>query len=401
MSTKKPYLKTFAHAKLFGTPYRSNTINHHWVKQIFSNLPNSITSEIMYVTFVMRAHRSLTIKVVCGNGMVVHASYIPLTVQHRIPKAALVEIQTNIRRQHSIVVTGLMNPIAWARDDMPVHNGYYLNISLNRTAIINHLKRMNHNEVLSSAIWKAVFHLDHGDGGERYDFAAEMSASNFREHYTKRFSWAIITEELVSTLATICAGKKVIDVGCGSGYLANLLKNRGIDIDAVDYRDEKYTFIAPQLMDVQVCDYRDVDYSKYDIVILSWPSYESSHPSELLDMLTEKHTLITCGEGGGGCTADMAYYNKLCAQFTSEAKYSNMLKEVSLSFTHIRDSWTVHRRARGTNIVQRKGKIYEIVGEVNNLVHVQVLDRDFKPIPHVSGSYDKAEFFKPESFWDF
>ena len=69
MSIKKPYLKTFSNVKIFGSAYRSDKINHGWVKQIFSNLPNDIISEILYVTFNVKASRILSANIVCGNGV--------------------------------------------------------------------------------------------------------------------------------------------------------------------------------------------------------------------------------------------------------------------------------------------------------------------------------------------
>lgn len=102
----------------------------------------------------------------------------------------------------------------------------------------------------------------------------------------------------------------------------------------------------------------------------------------------------------GGCTADTDFFNKLSAQFNYLDEDTKELRKGALSFSHIRDDWTVYRRARDKNIVRRKGKLYEITGEKNNLVFVQRLDDDFNPIPHVTGSYDKAVFFKPESWLD-
>lgn len=400
MSIKKPYLKTFSNVKIFGSAYRSDKINHGWVKQIFSNLPNDIISEILYVTFNVKASRILSANIVCGNGVNVKTDYIVLSKKHRISKANVKDIQNRIRQHSAQKFTGIMNPRSWALEDIPHHNGLYLNTSLHRATMFRHLTRMDHNEVLSRDVWCNVFHLDEDWMSRNYNYENEMMASGFRTLYNKRFSWSIITKELVDTIAKHYHDKKVIDVGCGSGYLAQLLKNRGVDITAVDCRDAGYTFVAPELMDVKVHDYRDIDYSKYDVVILSWPNYESEHASELLDKLTDKHTLLYCGEGMGGCTADTGFFNKLAAQFKYVDEDTKELRKAALSFSHIRDDWTVYQRVRDTNVVRRKGKHYQITGEKNNLVFVQRLDDDFNPIPHGTGSYDKAEFFKPESWFD-
>lgn len=400
MSIKKPYLKTFSHVKIFGSAYRSAKINHGWVKQIFSNLPNSLTSEILAVTFNVQASRILSVKVVLGNGATSKIDYIVLTKKHRITKPVLKDIQTRIRTQHAQVFQGIMNPRSWAIQDIPKHNGYYLNASLHRATVFRHLQDMDHNEVLPRKVWCDVFHLDQDWMSRSYSYENEMMTSGFRSLYTKRFSWSIITEELVDTIAKLYRGKRVIDVGCGSGYLAQLLKNRGVDITAVDCRDKSFTFDAPELMDIKVRDYRDINYSKYDVVILSWPNYESSHAAELLDKLTDKHTLLYCGEGIGGCTADMSFFNKLAAQFENVEEETHAVCDAALSFTHIRDDWTVYRRVRNTDFIRRKWKYYQITGEKNNLVSVQCLDDKLNPIPYVTGSYDKAEFFKPESWLD-
>ena len=132
MSIKKPYLKTFSNVKIFGSAYRSDKINHGWVKQIFSNLPNDIISEILYVTFNVKASRILSANIVCGNGVNVKTDYIVLSKKHCISKANVKDIQKRIRQNSAQKFTGIMNPRNWALEDMPSHNGLYLNTSLHR-----------------------------------------------------------------------------------------------------------------------------------------------------------------------------------------------------------------------------------------------------------------------------
>lgn len=71
-----------------------------------------------------------------------------------------------------------------------------------------------------------------------------MESFKLRHKNIKLRGFPIITKETLESLTQILKGKRVIDIGCGTGYLSYHLRNNGINIIAIDkdIEDNEYNF---------------------------------------------------------------------------------------------------------------------------------------------------------------
>lgn len=185
--------------------------------------------------------------------------------------------------------------------------------------------------------------LNGGDSPARFDFMKSFSFGVIRETYLAKYSHAIITNELVNSLAELCKGKKVVELGSGSGYLSHLLELKGMDITTVDTADW-YTERVIREPDI-VGSYREMDFSDYDVVIMSWPNYESNAAAQVLKGLNENQLFIYCGEGQGGCCADDDLHQTL-AEHWIHLEDDHGLNANSLVFARIHDYWRAYVRKK-------------------------------------------------------
>ena len=172
-----------------------------------------------------------------------------------------------------------------------------------------------------------------------FDFMKSFSFGVIRETYLAKYSHAIITNELVESLVNICKDKKVVELGSGSGYLSHLLELEGVDITTVDTADW-YTDKVIRKPDI-VGSYREMDFSAYDVVIMSWPNYQSNAATEVVKGLNEKQIYIYCGEGYGGCCGDNDLHDTL-DQHWEHLEDDHGLNANSLVFSRVHDFWRAY-----------------------------------------------------------
>ena len=135
----------------------------------------------------------------------------------------------------------------------------------------------------------------HGRGRrpQNFDFAASMEVNRARS----KISWSIPSQE---SLELISSYGKIIEVACGTGYWANLLKQYGADIIAVDplVEGNGFTFF-PEGIQAEADTYLKENKGCPDrTLFVSWPR----------DNLIQEYkgdTIIWIGEGGDGCTWNM------------------------------------------------------------------------------------------------
>lgn len=175
------------------------------------------------------------------------------------------------------------------------------------------------------------------------DYLKRFGFGVIRQTYVNKYSHAIITNELVESLVKLCEGKKVVELGSGSGYLSHLLEFEGVDITTVDTADW-YTDQVIRLPDI-VGSYREMDFSAYDVVIMSWPNYQSNAAAQAVKALNENQIFIYCGESAGGCCGDDDLHQTL------EEKWGLLdedygLNANSIVFPGIHDYWNAYARKK-------------------------------------------------------
>lgn len=162
-----------------------------------------------------------------------------------------------------------------------------------------------------------------------------------REEYTQYVGWSLLTMDTALQLANICYGRRVADLGCGTGYLTYVLRKLGVeDITACDNTVHPHPFID----DIQQVDYTNIDLSQYDVILLSWPPYDKPQAALVAARIQPHQLLIYQGEGHGGCTGDDNFHLMLRSDFASVEEFTVNLNARHLTFDGIHDSWTVYRK---------------------------------------------------------
>lgn len=162
-----------------------------------------------------------------------------------------------------------------------------------------------------------------------------------REEYTQHVGWSLLTMDTALQLANICYGRRVADLGCGTGYLTHVLRKLGVeDVTAYDMELHPHPFID----DIQQVDYTNVDLSQYDIILLSWPPYHEPQAASVATRIQPHQLLIYQGEGYGGCTGDDNFHLMLRSDFVNVEEFTVNLNARHLNFHGIYDSWTVYRK---------------------------------------------------------
>lgn len=167
-----------------------------------------------------------------------------------------------------------------------------------------------------------------------------------------RCGFPIITAELADELAQFLIGKRVADVGCGTGYLTYHLRQRGVNVIGIDahIEDNHYfprietqflTMVNRLIVKMNYC---DIDTRHFDMFIMSWPDYNGEEAEKFLLDLPVGKILVYQGEDYGGCCATDNFFEILQEDFIELDRPTKSLRQYSLRFYGIRDEWTVYRK---------------------------------------------------------
>jgi hypothetical protein len=145
-----------------------------------------------------------------------------------------------------------------------------------------------------------------------------------------RFSWAIPTE---SVLATIARYTPLIEVGAGTGYWADLLQRRHVDILPLDSAPPQHTWVP-------VMGGRGewlISCYAARTLMLCWPPAGSPMAAQTLERYRGS-TVVYIGEPRGGSTGDEAFHDALAREWDA-------IERVTLpQWPSARDSLTIFRR---------------------------------------------------------
>ncbi|MCM1216002.1 MAG: hypothetical protein NC548_15955 [Lachnospiraceae bacterium] len=154
-------------------------------------------------------------------------------------------------------------------------------------------------------------------------FSDTWRTSNIiRQAYIKKFGFACFSKESFDDLIAYIGNRKCLEVCAGTGWLSSLLLDAGIDIIATDlgtwekrwnftdWSKQRIKFID---MDIPIDAVKAINkYSDAEIVIMSWPEYESPLANLVLNKCLETgKELIYIGEDQGGCTADDSFFETI------------------------------------------------------------------------------------------
>lgn len=172
-----------------------------------------------------------------------------------------------------------------------------------------------------------------------------------RTRYNKEYGFCLFTAEVVQVLTGILTGKRVLEAGSGSGWLAAQLVERGIDVTAADWTDYRaprddghgYPISAVYRLDHHG-DAAALLPGDFDAVLMVWPNLDTPFGEDVAQAMTAGQILILEGEGKGGCTARDEFFDALDAEFESLKPETAALNESHLTFPGLHDHWTVWKK---------------------------------------------------------
>jgi len=158
-----------------------------------------------------------------------------------------------------------------------------------------------------------------------------------RENLVGKYAWAIPDDTAIETIVSY---NPIVEVGAGSGYWANLLREAGVEIHAYDGFTKQFGYSETSTWTEVVRGGPEVlvDYPDPWTLLLIWPPYSDPFGMDCL-INYPGSTLIYVGEGNGGCTGDDYFHTALKSTFKLVYRYTDLP-----SWPYISDTLYVYRR---------------------------------------------------------
>ncbi len=159
-----------------------------------------------------------------------------------------------------------------------------------------------------------------------------LSLLNFqyREKYIKKFGFVLWNETILNDLSNFLENKSVLEVGAGSGFLSSELLKRNVEITASDVQvtHNSYGFKKFYCNVIESSAINMMNKDIFDVIIMSWPNYESNFAYDVANNLKENQQLVYIGEGYGGCTANDNFFDFV------EEKFQKVKHDLNKNFTN-------------------------------------------------------------------
>jgi SAM-dependent methyltransferase len=182
---------------------------------------------------------------------------------------------------------------------------------------------------------------------------AKMGFSASYDRYLVDYGHVLLTRECVDALAAVLAGKRVIDVGSGTGFLSYCLKTAGIDVTALDLPtlgSDAHRYFFRQIWALDIAD----DFSShlpgnFDVVILSWPDIHTAFAHNVARAMRPGQVLVYQGEPAGGCNANSSFFAYIEGPGWEPLKSETVqLARYHRRFPGLNDVWMVLRKTGGS-----------------------------------------------------
>ena len=172
-----------------------------------------------------------------------------------------------------------------------------------------------------------------------------------RKRYNREFGFCLFTAECVFTLAALCKGKKVLEAGSGSGWLADQLAQKGIEITAADwtdYRKPRDTKRGYPMRSVYRLDHHGDAVAllpgSFEVVLLIWPNLNTPFGEQVAHAMCSGQVMILEGEEKGGSTATDEFFDVLSTDFERLDAETLALNEHHRTFPGLHDRWHILRK---------------------------------------------------------
>ena len=139
-----------------------------------------------------------------------------------------------------------------------------------------------------------------------------LASSQARGECCKRGMWAVVDKHWTKELAKWINGRKCLEVMSGAGWLAKALDFHKIDIIATDdylwkngrHKDMKVVYPVEELDGLEAVK----KYSDRDVLIVSWPPYESDAIISICNEWGNDKPIVYIGEDYEGCCATDLFF---------------------------------------------------------------------------------------------
>lgn len=192
----------------------------------------------------------------------------------------------------------------------------------------------------------SYFYADLLDQPEQFDVLYHQ-----RKRYNREFGFCLFTAECLFSLAALCKGKKVLEAGSGSGWLADQLAKQGIAITAADwtdYRQARDTKRGYPMRSVYRLDHHGEAVSllpgNFDVVLLVWPNLGTPFGEQVAHAMRSGQIMILEGEEKGGNTATEKFFDVLNDDFERLDAETKALNEHHRTFPGQNDRWQILRK---------------------------------------------------------
>lgn len=226
--------------------------------------------------------------------------------------------------------------------------------------VVDRLPTMPRNEI--------HYILRSGTSGGRYSDDGRWADDAYKKHidrhdFVRKYSWSIPCKEAIDTIKKY-ARPPLYDLMAGTGYWAKILNDAGVKTYASDMHLGRYNPYKHDSSHIKIRR-KNAIIGAYSIqrarnsqgwhgdILLSWPPYESSTPTDILDTLPVGTRVFYLGEGYGGCTGDVAMHTNFNKNFKE-------LEEVYLpKFEGLHDSLIVYEKIANNQIdTKLKGRTF-------------------------------------------